>query len=561
MKRTPDDASSAGPSEEDISAPTSEDEDTLALSGDKEADAPSNKIDVSAGSGEEDAAALPEEKEADAPSNKEDLAAVPGQENAAAVSDGEEANALFIEKHTAAVSSEEAADVPSSEKDSATPSGQEEADAPSNEKGTDTSSGEEAADASPNKKSKAATDLSIDYTFEGEDENDYTAGPSKMVFAKDGTKLCAAIAPSYDLSQRLQIVARDNRRLKRAEENLAKNHDYLNSRLVDTRQEREWLEKIATPKNDIAANEMRARINELRSAEDQILQELCDTRADVHELWTQMKQPIREILGMMDDTFVRCNLLPSPTADQQSETEITPIEDGAKSEDVEMEEAPSDEADVRSTDSPEDRGELERHHLDNYGAAKLKLVEVERQFDFRLHRHNQELQAFRAREAAGEDVGSRTDFCLNQHLDSRRLTRELIEAEEGFERVRAEVVEAGVDVYDIDQTSVFVDYGDNRYPVSLEHEMAQSAPRPRIEGWREAIPAGDTAFQNPPGHDEVQVDDWDARSVEVWDSLSAVAPGSDRRRIDRWRGMCVPTEADRVKSRVREILRGLGIYS
>ena len=41
-----------------------------------------------------------------------------------------------------------------------------------------------------------------------------------------------------------------------------------------------------------------------------------------------------------------------------------------------------------------------------------------------------------------------------------------------------------------------------------------------------------------PATDSTSCDDWDARTVTLHDSVSVIATGKDRSRIDRWKRLC-----------------------
>jgi hypothetical protein len=44
---------------------------------------------------------------------------------------------------------------------------------------------------------------------------------------------------------------------------------------------------------------------------------------------------------------------------------------------------------------------------------------------------------------------------------------------------------------------------------------------------------------------EAECDDWDSRTVDIWDSVSAVADSpKERKRIDHWRSMCELMDID-----------------
>ena len=43
---------------------------------------------------------------------------------------------------------------------------------------------------------------------------------------------------------------------------------------------------------------------------------------------------------------------------------------------------------------------------------------------------------------------------------------------------------------------------------------------------------------------DVECDDWDSRTIDIWDSVSAIATCKERKRIDHWRSVCGQLETE-----------------
>lgn len=109
--------------------------------------------------------------------------------------------------------------------------------------------------------------------------------------------------------------------------------------------------------------------------------------------------------------------------------------------------------------------------------------------------------------------------------------RNLIEAEEDRDAMKMKAVEEGVDIGDDDRSSGFMSLESDGYRESREVEVTEQIVPEQFLAWMDSIPEH-SAWEDS---DELpELDEWDARSVEVWSSVSVVARGSDRRRIDRW---------------------------
>jgi hypothetical protein len=64
----------------------------------------------------------------------------------------------------------------------------------------------------------------------------------------------------------------------------------------------------------------------------------------------------------------------------------------------------------------------------------------------------------------------------------------------------------------------------------MEADIVAHVDRGRIEKWMDE--ENDKQDQSP------DCDNWDSESVDFGDSISVVAEGKGRKRIDRWRSMC-----------------------
>ena len=134
--------------------------------------------------------------------------------------------------------------------------------------------------------------------------------------------------------------------------------------------------------------------------------------------------------------------------------------------------------------------------------------------------------------AAGEatfPIEEMHQFLLQQ---SRDLIRALIEAEEQCDKAAARARALGLLGNTFDQESHFVDYQDDGESTIFGGSDDGEVRREFIESWRRNLP---DSLQEAPQPD---IDDWDARSINIGDSLSDVDYSRNRKRIDRWRFIC-----------------------
>jgi hypothetical protein len=133
---------------------------------------------------------------------------------------------------------------------------------------------------------------------------------------------------------------------------------------------------------------------------------------------------------------------------------------------------------------------------------------------------------------------SQSEFDIRMLQLGQEYTRDVIEAEEDYERARGALIAAGLQIPRTDIESGFLDHPDDGYRLSEEIAMI-AAPSPQaIQGWLASITGGSDPTGTPhcdDDRDDLGLEDWDLNSVDVCDSLSMKAEGKSRRRIDEWR--------------------------
>lgn len=143
---------------------------------------------------------------------------------------------------------------------------------------------------------------------------------------------------------------------------------------------------------------------------------------------------------------------------------------------------------------------------------------------------------FLALTRAGGIDSTQTEFDLMLLKEQRAATAELIQAEEHLADAKRYAKSLGVIFNMMDQESGFLDYPDDGYRESTEADIAAHVDRGRIERWMDEE-------NNRPGQ-STDCDNWDAKSVDLCDSVSVVAEGRERKRIDRWRSTCELTKLE-----------------
>ncbi|KAH8665867.1 hypothetical protein BGZ60DRAFT_488990 [Tricladium varicosporioides] len=144
--------------------------------------------------------------------------------------------------------------------------------------------------------------------------------------------------------------------------------------------------------------------------------------------------------------------------------------------------------------------------------------------------YDRELRYWSEAVQSGRCDDTRSEFDINLLQQQRLATRDLIQAEEDFLAAKNHAYSIGVYLLETDQTSQFPDFEDDGYRLSMEHDMIVHCDWASIEKWRENISSESEKDILP----SAEVDEWDNCDVEMGDSISCVAEGPERARIDRW---------------------------
>jgi len=151
------------------------------------------------------------------------------------------------------------------------------------------------------------------------------------------------------------------------------------------------------------------------------------------------------------------------------------------------------------------------------------------------------LQGYLQALQAGETSDTQTVFDLKLLKECQTTTRALIDAEEEYSKTETHARDIGVFVDDGEKEEGFGDYDDDGYTISQEQEMKGAGYLDWIYGWMEETPEKD-AEPDIAGWPETGLDEWDARVVEMDDSVSVrdivVSVGRRRERIDEYRKFC-----------------------
>jgi hypothetical protein len=392
--------------------------------------------------------------------------------------------------------------------------------------------------------------------FEGEEESDYTKGPVRIVDASDGVESCGALLLNLELSAKLQKAIQGLRAFEKQERiRLKKERELVNlsfaisgqksslrCRLFDLKKKDPVdLEEKAALENEMSVLE---RMDKEYSEESQRL------KMNLEFHGRRVRKLQSEALAIISEAFVAAQLL-----QQVDDTPDTPVEPmileqeyaafcerlrQQDDDDMPIPTAPmhADGDYFIRPQRPMTTEEEQTQRLREYfWSSRERLQDAQAAFDRREVDRTRELQATYDAVARGETPfdESPEDFDIRWVKRIQELTRELVEAEAAYAEAKKTAAECGMDIPMDDQTSDFVQGGDNGYRLSFEQTMMGTVESPTIRTWADAIPD----LASPSFNDRVEeADEWEAEDVEISDSVSLVAEGADRRRIEKWRQIC-----------------------
>ncbi|KAF2491137.1 hypothetical protein BU16DRAFT_144424 [Lophium mytilinum] len=395
-----------------------------------------------------------------------------------------------------------------------------------------------------------STPPDVDWVFAGETEDDYTAGPAKMVEASDGTKACAAVALSFDLSKKIQDSLMGRRMLQQLSFEIEQQRDEIAAEeqkltIFILRQDRK-VETIEieveeaggepTAQQQDKMQEHRAAIRETEKQRAMLKEndELLVQRWEGARQQQEMLQ--NEVNVILEDVFVTCNLLPPVMYNEPSLEQHEGFYDEEEQpsfDDANVFEAPTlgnttvaGQNVLRVGDNAQNAAIQAGTNLEH---SRGDLLRAQRNFDAYQCGYNQDLQAYLSSQVNRPYDDVKLEHDLLHLQKGRRLTGELIQAEKRFEDAEIEAKAAGVfpGYY---QESNFADCPDDGYREGQELEIAARVDRKRIEEWLENA-EGD-GMSPPP---EPEMDQWSVDSDKPFDSISVLAEGPNRKQIDRWR--------------------------
>ncbi|GAB1732294.1 hypothetical protein NU195Hw_g112t1 [Hortaea werneckii] len=384
----------------------------------------------------------------------------------------------------------------------------------------------------------------------GEEPDDYTEGPARLVVASDGIKECAALLLTWELSAKVQQAVEARR-----------NHDRSRQKAVRTLEvalkfEMDLEAEIANHQSrlsmleagGIADQEVVVALQEELATLNSMLEDSCEARqaADVQKTsdTAALAEAQAGVIAVLEEAFVHARLVASNIADMPNIPDLDLQAEYLKYRSAQHEGgddtnastlAPLDTNDEHLQAAPLSEEEQKTKDLaDSFFSAQARFQKAQDAFDSREMRREQEWQANVEAAICGEEVQDATPEVFDarwlKHI--QELTREVINAEAEVAEAKRAALEAGINIANDEADSGFLDDVEDGYLLSKEQELVDTAAGSTVKGWLDRLPSD--KLDSPGFRSDADVDEWETRTVGISDSVSLVAEGSVRRRIDKW---------------------------
>ena len=344
----------------------------------------------------------------------------------------------------------------------------------------------------------------------------YTDGPSRVILADDGTKDCLALLLTPDLVAALNQTTHDMLALQRK----LKARERIKMEIVDLSCKLGIVEEIIrNARYRDRAEEMQLALEILQLKQQEAKEGKNQLNTELAPIETSLKMSRHQSQGILQKALLEACLIDPPEPGSPS-----------LSHDVEEDASAGDSADAprihEGIESGPEQQSLRDARLDvaeSYDALRASQA----RFDDRQADYEQKLAHFQR--STDGSKGTRTHFD-HQHLRHvQTLTRHLLTAEREHRAARANVraLEPPADPGKGDEPGAGIGTG-------VDVPAESGTDRARIEAWARGVspePGAETVERREP-------DDWDARPVEVGESLSALDREEYVDEISDWKERC-----------------------
>jgi len=355
----------------------------------------------------------------------------------------------------------------------------------------------------------------------------YTDGPSKIIMTNDGAKDCLALVLTRDMVTKMNEILLGTCKVNRLEDRVDELQREVNRATIFL--EQSLAEIKALPASESKSDE-EAKIRQEMKETDERLQRALGRKERTEENLHSEKRNLSFSRDEIQEVFHRV----------LSESQLVEEEATAAREDEESNktEAASQRSGIsrNSNETWISIDELNRKATyEEVEATRQYLQSLQDDFDGRQNFYDNEFRDYQEAVEEGACMLPQSEFDRIHIGNIQRLTTGLIDAEAAYEDGMARARALDIIGNEFEQESDFVDQADDGYRDSHEAEMAAGVDRFFINAWMDATADSEDQEDKP----EIgTTDNWDAESIGISDSISMVAEGRRRVKIDRWRETC-----------------------
>lgn len=404
--------------------------------------------------------------------------------------------------------------------------------------------------AHPNNQPEESTEVSLgDHSLDPEPTGP-TEGPSRVFVHHDGTQRYLGllvtdemVSTTQDIMQKLNIIREHEKAYDEIEKEIVYSEEMIEKaslKLEESEPEEAQNLQDYIEMQESNMEDARERRNAIGQKLEIFNTDLDFARKESHDLLTQ--------------TLGEANLIDLPLPEEaEADTTLPELEQGQVTPQAES--------------FSSDPGEACREAAMEDAILQLdKLAEAERVFNDRGMLYHEQLAVFREAVVNGESPDAQSEFDRQFVAYGQQITRRLIDADTMYKEARAHAIGLGALESDWGEPQLLGPLGEwEGQSLPQDELIAYQASRDwgRVEAWVESLPTSgycdplshiDQGFLSSNGFCDsetpidatmVDIDDWDARPDDVWESVSVYdSVETNREKIDRW-------EAIREQSRAK----------
>ena len=353
----------------------------------------------------------------------------------------------------------------------------------------------------------------------------YTGGPSRIIVTSDGTQDCLALLLTRDVVTSINKLLSGASKVNRLEEKIDALDTEITFAEISLKQYPSLIEALPEmPGKGDEEAKIRTKIEETKEQS----QKASSSKEAFEGTLYREKLNLAYLRDEMQELFQRVLSESGLLEVGQERLEMAEIDTRS----VDNAEPRCSKFSTESLETLISADELNRRVThDELETSRELFHSLKDQFENREAFYDSEFREYQEAVEEGSCVLPQSEFDRIFVRNMSRLTRALINAETAYESAKARARALRVIGNGFEQESDFADHEDDGYRESYEADMAAGADRCFIDRWMEVTEKSEDQ-EDDPLIDET--DHWDARTVEISDSISLVAEGRDRVRIDRW---------------------------